>query len=526
MTTAMPVVSPPPSSPLPLTLPRLVMRRAVLVALAVLLLALVLGLVRVADDIHSEVRAAESLARLVAQLGSLAGTPDEPALRALHDLQQTQPLRHLELQVRAADGRALLTPPVQPAQRGFGTAVLQALLTGHRTLFDAGPAAPAVHWQLARPDGPPWQLTLTASHESERREAMVSLLGMLALLLGCVGALLLVMHWNLRQAFAPLGRLLAAMAGIEAQNTRAVKALPTMPIRELEAVAGGLRHLAAALDEAEAGRRHLSRQLLSLQEDERARLARELHDEFGQRLTALRADAAWLGRRLVHEPAWHAVVLGMAEHCARLQDEARALLLRLRPFDTGALAQTPGAEPLAEPLARLAELLQALVASWRGGSQGEAVQLRLVLRWQLPSGAQLPWPGADSAAPALPQPMALALYRISQEALTNVARHAQARQATLQLTGRGLLQPGATVQIDWTVSDDGMGLAAPQRAAQQGSGLAGMRERVWAQGADLQLRAADAGAERPGLHLSARFNTRLQAGAATAGDAETGPPTP
>jgi len=104
--------------------------------------------------------------------------------------------------------------------------------------------------------------------------------------------------------------------------------------------------------------------------------------------------------------------------------------------------------------------------------------------------------------------LCLALYRISQEALTNVARHAHASQATLRLT----LRPGDDGDsLQWQVSDDGAGLGSLQVALQRGNGLAGIRQRVWALGSDLECEAARVGAAGPaGVCLRARF--RLPAG--------------
>ena len=87
-----------------------------------------------------------------------------------------------------------------------------------------------------------------------------------------------------------------------------------------------------------------------------ARLARELHDEFGQRLTALRVDAAWLARRAADTPAMQGqvqqVVDGMADQCRQIQRDIRGLLARLQPFGDG---RPPAAGEAAapQPLARL-----------------------------------------------------------------------------------------------------------------------------------------------------------------------------
>lgn len=499
-------------SPLPpLDLPRQVMRRAGLVALAVLLLALGLGLRQMDEDIAGEADAAMTLAQVMVQLGTLAQTDERSALAALRAIQDGHPLRHLELQVHAGDGRLLLGPPPTPP----APVPLRWLLALHHEWLTA-PGARQVAWAVARPDGAAWTVSLAASHEGERREAMASLGTLLGLLLLGVAGLLLVMRWNLRQAFAPLGRLLAAIADIELHDARAVQALPTMPIRELEAVAAALRHLGRALEAAEARRRLLSQQVLTLQEDERARLARELHDEFGQRLTALRVDAAWLARRVAGQPALKSVVDGMSVQCERVQGDIRSLLTRLQPFgpdaEPGDASDSGEGGAVGESLARLVALLQALVASWAPPGRELPTAYRLALAWRDDDGAAQAWPGDDRAAALrLPRPLLLTLYRISQEALTNVARHADARHAVLRLQLSGRAVPGAALQLAWSVTDDGIGVPALDASMQRGNGIAGIQERVWAQGGALQLLPARPGAAAPGrtgLCLQAVFNAR------------------
>ena len=515
---------PPPASPpsAPLDLPRLVMRRAGLVGVLVLLLAVVLGLARMGDDIDDEVDAAMTLAAVMARLGQLGQTDDRSALEALRAMQAEHPLRHLALQVHAQDGTLLLGPP-PPAP---APAPWRWLLQLHQTWLSA-PDDRRVAWPVPRADGSRWTVSLAASHDSERREAMGSLLDMLALLLLCVGGLLAVMHWNVRRALAPVGRLLQAIAGIEGHDARQVQALPPMPTRELESLAAALRHLGHALDQAEAQRRQLSQQVLTLQEDERTRLARDLHDEFGQRLTALRVDAAWLARQVAGDVRLQQVVDGMAQQCALVQADIRSLLTRLQPFGPPDVPAGPDAAP-AESLARGLALLQPLVDSWQGSGPEPGLACSLGLAWQGADGQPLPWPGEDEAlALWLPRPLWLALYRISQEALTNVARHAGARHAGLRLTLRGGRQPGDALQIDWMAWDDGIGLpptagaAVGQPQAQavlpRGNGLAGLQERVWAQGGTLQCDALQPGAPRPGLRLAASFHTRLLPPPAAAG---------
>jgi len=100
---------------------------------------------------------------------------------------------------------------------------------------------------------------------------------------------------------------------------------------------------------------------------------------------------------------------------------------------------------------------------------------------------------------ALPGDLALALYRLTQEALTNAARHAGASRVAVRVDAA---RDGA---IEWCVEDDGIGLDS-EEAAHRGHGLAGMRERVWAHGGEIEMEPlANGAAARAGLRIRARF---------------------
>lgn len=189
----------------------------------------------------------------------------------------------------------------------------------------------------------------------------------------------------------------------------------------------------------------LSRRLITAQEEERAHVARELHDEIGQLLTAVRLDLKVVERHL-RAPQKRAAVaecLGAVESAIA---QVRSLSLDLRP-------------PLLDDLGLAAAL------RWLAGRQSPPVHCTVA-----------------SEVDAVPAPLALAGYRVAQEALTNVARHAQAGRVTLDA---GLADGRLTV----VVSDDGRGFAADERAASGGLGLVGMRERVALAGGTLAIRS-------------------------------------
>ena len=483
-------------TPFPLDLPRLVMRRAAMVALLTGLLTALLGLQRTGNNIESEVQAALGLAGVMARLGSLDALDDREAVRAVQHTLLSAELRHLSVRIHSADGRVHLEPVPPPAD----PQPLATLMRWHRA-WASSPEQRSVTWQLSRPTSAPWTVTLSASPDSERREALTDLSSMLGLLALGTAAVLLVMQWNVRQALRPLGALLQAIAGIETREPERVRRLPPMPLRELEAIAHALRHLSSSLDATEQARRELSRKIVTLQEDERAHLARELHDEFGQRLTALRLDAAWLTRQLDDRPTQQAVVAGMAACCAEVQQDIRGLLLRLRPLGSGQ------GDAESSTLRRLVEALEPLIRSWQDSARRDGgAELVFSVAVREPDGAQAPASAALQETLHLPDPLALAVFRLTQEALTNVARHAQARHVVVQLVWCVPAAPtaGDAVPIlQWQVEDDGRGLPALDAARQRGSGLGGMQERVWALGGEWQVRAPPAPGH--GLRLSARL---------------------
>ncbi|EHR73618.1 signal transduction histidine kinase [Burkholderiales bacterium JOSHI_001] len=467
-----------------MNLPRLLMRRAAAVAAAVLVLAVLLGLWRLNRDIDEEVDAGQHLARVMATLGQAASLGDAQLLDALKALLLQGRLRHVALELRDARGAVLLTHgPAGPARAWP---------------WQNPPELRMVAWALPRPDGGNWQVRLRASRDGERNEALVNLGGMLGLLLLCVAGLLLSMRWNLRHALRPLSQLLSAMAGIGRGDLHPLRTLPPMPVTELQAVAGGLQQLTQALDQAQAQRRALSGKMLTLQEEERGRIAHELHDELGQRVTALRLGTAHLLRGLGPDAALRPELLQLQSQCEQLQHDVRHLLAGLQPFDE------PGGQPDTVPLERLVSHLNALVASWnRDAGAGLQVQLRLAAFDS--AGQPRPWPQPDEVGQGpLPLTLAQALYRISQESLTNVARHAGASLATLSLE----LHPPrghSTAHIAWRALDNGRGIADPAQALQRGNGLAGIHQRVWAAGGDLSVAPASTDPATPGLVLSARF---------------------
>ncbi|MFH1811766.1 MAG: PAS domain S-box protein [Pseudomonadota bacterium] len=217
----------------------------------------------------------------------------------------------------------------------------------------------------------------------------------------------------------------------------------------------------------------LSRKVLSAQEQERGRLSRELHDELGQLLTALRLEMGSLRKHLPDiSPAVQDQFGETAQLVEHATDELRRICRGLRP-------------PLLDDLG-LEPAVQQLLREFQQHCEVEtAVELRLDERWPVP-----------------PE-VALTAYRILQESLTNVRRHADARSVHVELRN-------ASGELYLEVHDDGRGFEPASLDDRQGCGVEGMRERATLVDGTVDIRSA------PFQGTRVRFTASTQSGVATA----------
>jgi two-component system, NarL family, sensor histidine kinase UhpB len=266
-----------------------------------------------------------------------------------------------------------------------------------------------------------------------------------AVLAAGVLLLLVVNYLLLRPVFKPLERLAQRMENVDL--LRPGGRLRPSGSRE---VAGLMRSFNEMLERLESERRESGRRALAAQEAERKRIAAELHDEVGQIMTGV---LLLLGKVASEVPAERRELLAEAQEATRRSvDEVRRIAQELRPE----LLEHPG----------LASALKALATS---------VTERAGLEFEKDFARKLPQLEPD---------VELAVYRVAQESLTNVARHAQASRVWLSL------QPGQE-SVVLRVVDDGRGLNG--QVAAGGGGLRGMRERALLVGAALAVEQAATG---------------------------------
>jgi PAS domain S-box-containing protein len=209
--------------------------------------------------------------------------------------------------------------------------------------------------------------------------------------------------------------------------------------------------------------RELAHRLRSVREQERAVMARQIHDELGQALSALHLDVAWLRARLhVEDVVLEEKTRSMAALIESSIGRVRTLATELRPAVLDSLG---------------------LLAAIEWETQ------QFTRRTGIPCTHELP-PGP----PAVDADRSTDVFRILQEALTNVARHAGAREVVVTLRfWRNELQ--------LSVSDDGRGITAAEIASPQALGLVGMRERALLWDGTVEWRARDGGGTVVNLRL-------------------------
>jgi len=232
--------------------------------------------------------------------------------------------------------------------------------------------------------------------------------------------------------------------------------------RETEAALRLRAQAEARASELLAHNRELAQQLIAVQESERLALARELHDELGQRCSAILIETACLRRCAVDDRAALLGAAARADMAAQsLYQLVGGMLRRLRPANLDALG--------------LVAALQELCESWE-----ERAGVACVFHF-------------EAVDEPLPERINIALYRVAQEALTNVTRHAQASRVRLTLAR------DAAGHVCLTIADDGRGM--DPAGATRGLGLLGAGERAAALGGELHIESAPGAGMRLTLRI-------------------------
>lgn len=385
----------------------------------------------VEDDMRATIRLTLQGIETGLSHGNWGETGVRDWLRALGNLKDS---RILEIDI---DG--LATPLVAHPTHGKASGSVPGWF-----LRAVQPSPIFVEQQLKGPNGTALHLRVEAAADDEIIEAWGETRGFLGLLLALGSTVYFLVNLIAGSAFRPVATLVEGMAVIEQGDYS--KRLPAFRAPEFSRISSAFNHMAQTLESTRRENKALLRHSLAIQEEERRALAHELHDEFGQCLTGIKLMSASLCQP--DDPVNSAAgqIMGL---CDRLLGGVRAMLRQLRP-------------QVLDDLGLVAAVTD-LIEHWHISQPAVTITL--------------------TCSPCIEQisgNAAIQIFRIIQESLTNVMKHAHARHAWIRM--EGTTGGGLTMAI----SDDGRGLASSN--VRHGFGLAGIRERVESLGGQIDMR--------------------------------------
>jgi two-component system, NarL family, sensor histidine kinase UhpB len=405
-----------------------------------------------------EIAASMELAELLVSEAVALMQQEIPAEKFLADLSsQLRLVRHVRIVVKDAAGSPLVP-------RG-------AVNASDTTRDDRAPAwfAALIAPPIASRDMPVivnaarvGSVEIVAEPRDEIAEAWGNTVALAAVALSVNILVIGILYILFGRVLGPLSGIVRGLTDLEQRNYRV--RLPRPRAKELAAITDRFNALAQALDALRAENEKLNHRLITAQDDERRRTALELHDEVGPNLFGLKANAASIATAAasLEDQAARKMterVRDMLAIIERLQSINRSMLNRLRPM---ALGHVP-----------LREILCELVRD--RARQYPQIDFSI-------SAHNLMRSYGDSVD--------LTIYRCTQESLTNIIRHAQAKHVTIELA-EAMIEANAStngvLQLALTVRDDGRGI---DPSVPPGFGLRGMQERVQALGGSCKVDSA------------------------------------
>ena len=438
-------------------------------ALALLSIFLFIALVQATISIQREKKGTEQLLLLSQELDHLkqAGLNDlTHQLNQLITLSQSDEFRHIKITFKDAKGQI-----IAQSNPDKHITIAGNLLGRLIRVFHEAPTGELVSasWVIKGPDKT-ITVYISADTASEQNEAATALFSSFLMLIALTAALYLGVKLTLQRALNPLKEALKQLQDLAQNKYDGV--LKESDISEVKAVNDSINELSQSLIELENSRQMLSAKLISSQEDERAKISRDLHDELGQKIAVIRYNTSYLQKTLGATNTENAnqAINDIALATKDIDQELKKILKELRPQE----------HLLNIDNNSLKNLLLNLINGWQS-TTGKHCQFNYSI---------------ELGDINFSQNIALTVFRITQEALTNIAKHANASDVTIDIHVD-------TAYIYWSVTDNGVGIPDWSQSTQQrGNGLAGLQERLWSIGGELTITPQ---VEDGGFSLSAKI---------------------
>jgi two-component system sensor histidine kinase UhpB len=423
-------------------------------ALALLSIFLLIALAQATISIQREKKGAEQLLLLSQKLDHLkhAGLQDFTAgLNELIVLSQSDDFRHIKITFKDAKGQIIAQTNPDQSVTVVGNLLGKLMNLLYQPMPDE---IIATSWLIKGPDKTV-MVYISPNSASEQNEAATSLFSSFLMLCSLTAALYFGVKLTLNRALNPLKEALHQLEDLAHNKYDGV--LKESEISEVKAVNDAINKLSQSLIQLEESRQMLSAKLISSQEDERAKISRDLHDELGQKIAVIRYNTSYL-QKTFNDAKSDNTLQAIQDISIATKDidlELKKILKELRSHQDLVNIDNHA----------LKNLLINLISGWQSTTSSTCL-----FEYQI---------NLDNVN--LDQNVALTLFRITQEALTNIAKHAKASKVEVKIELD-------TQYIYWSVIDNGLGSANWSPSTQQrGNGLAGLQERLWAIGGELTI---------------------------------------
>lgn len=401
--------------------------RILLSSLCILLLGGSIAVWQARQAVDREIDASINLAAQLIQFGFSQTLFNEADwLRRINSLQET---RHLEIQLLAPSGRLLNVPRHAPADAGEEVPPrwFIALVGGKHSKTEQ---------PIVTADGKQFVLSIQANPLDEITEVWGESIAFLVSLSVLTVLTFLAVHLAFNKALNSIAIIVNALENIEKGDYR--QRLPEFSTLEYDSIAKAINHMTGELSKAQQENRALTQHSLEIQEEERQRLAQELHDELGQSLTAIKVMAVTAAHRKADIKQTTEAIVNISDH---LMSVVRSMMHQLHPLVLSELG--------------LKAAIEDLIGHWT--SRNPELSLSLDCSEQVDT---------------LNRKITIQIFRVVQECLTNIVRHAEASQASITLQ----IERNPEERLRLEVRDNGRGCEDGNIKA--GFGLLGMKERI------------------------------------------------
>jgi len=366
--------------------------------------------------------------------------PETDWLAQFNTLKET---RHLHIQLRQPSGNILKLTPTNTAEQHDNLPpnwFINLLEDGHYQ----------TEHKITAVNGVPLTLIIQANPLDEITEVWEESLAFFGSFFFLTLFTFLTVNLVFNKAIRSTTTIVEALQAIE--NGHYQQSVPEFAITEYDIIAKAVNHLGHELHITQQENRALTQHSLEIQEDERQRLSQELHDELGQSITAIKVMAVTAAHKKADIKQTTETIVGICDHVMKV---VRSMMHQLHPLVLTELG--------------LKATMEDLLNHWSVRNPELALTI-----------------DCPDEVDDLEQKITIQVFRVVQECLTNIVRHAQAEQAQIKLVIKHNDSFEKTLWLE--VSDDGQGCAADK--IKTGFGLLGMRERIKSLGGEFTIQTS------------------------------------